>query len=95
MQQLFLPGSFLSILVVDGFKWDALPKWFLNDTLTRSSGIKALTMLCSTAMLVDIESLLDVAPVGMLTTLTIPSFDFDNPAGNVTHTGALARLQQP
>ena len=45
-------------------------------------------------MLVDIDSLVDVAPVGMLTTLTIPSFDFDNPAGNVAHTGALPRIQQ-
>ena len=78
----------------DGFKWDALPKWFLNDTLTRSGGINALTMLCSADMHVDIDSLVDVAPVGMLTTPTIMPFDFDNPAGNVAHTGALPRLQQ-
>ena len=75
--------------MVDGFKWDALPKWFLNDTLTKSSGINALTVLCSTAMPVDINSLVDVAPTGMLTTLAIPSFDFDDSAGNVAHPGAL------
>ena len=45
-------------------------------------------------MLIDIDSLVDVAPIGMLTTLTILSFDFDNPAGNVAHTDALPRLQQ-
>ena len=57
------------------------------------SGIHALTVL-STAIPVDINSLVDVAPTGMLTTPTTIPFDFDNPAGNVAHTGALPRLQQ-